>query len=82
MNPSRDNICKTLRQFDKEWNRVFKEKLNTHPNSERLKSSIDSLNNARNSFAHGDNPSSSFENIQSYFNDCVSILEILDAVIN
>jgi hypothetical protein len=82
MNPSRDNIYKTLRRFDDEWNRKFKEKLNSHPNSERLKSSIDSLNNSRNSFAHGDNPSSSFENIQDYFNDCVSILEMLDEVIN
>lgn len=82
MNPSRDNICKTLRRFDEEWNRKFKEKLNGHEHSLRIKSSIDSLNNARNSFAHGDTPSSSFENIKSYFEDSILILEMLDEVVN
>jgi hypothetical protein len=82
MNPSRDNICKTLKRFDEDWNRLFKEKLNAHANSERLKSSIDSLNNARNTFAHGDSPSSSFENIRNYFKDCIIIMDILDDVVN
>ncbi|MDO6601188.1 HEPN domain-containing protein [Arenibacter palladensis] len=82
MNPSRDNICRTLRRFDEEWNTLFKQKLNSHENSERLKNSIDSLNNARNTFAHGDSPSSSFENIRDYFNDCVTIMDILDEVVN
>ncbi|RKE03483.1 HEPN domain-containing protein [Marinifilum flexuosum] len=81
MNPSRDNICKTLKKFDVNWNREFKEKLNEHEHSQRLKSSIDSLNSARNAFAHGENPSSSFENIRSYFNDTVIIMEMLDEVV-
>jgi hypothetical protein len=82
MNPSRDNISKTLRRFDEGWNTKFKDKLNTHEHSARLKSSIDSLNTARNSFAHGETPSSSFENIKNYFSDSVIILEILDEVVN
>ena len=82
MNPSRDNICKTLKRFDEDWNRAFKQKLNEHEHSERLKDSIDSLNNARNSFAHGDSPSSSFENIRNYFTDCVLIMNMLDEVVN
>jgi hypothetical protein len=82
MNPSRDNICKTLKKFDNEWNTSFKEKLNTHDHSLRLKSSIDSLNNARNTFAHGNSASSSFENVRNYFNDCVIILELLDEVVS
>lgn len=82
INPSRDNICKTLRRFDDEWNSKFKDKLNTHEHSARLKSSIDSLNTARNSFAHGETPSSSFENIKNYFEDSVIILEMLDEVVN
>jgi hypothetical protein len=82
MNPSLDNIYKTLKRFDEEWNRKFKEKLNSHGHSLRIKSSIESLNNARNSFAHGDTPSSSFENIKTYFEDSVIILEMLDEVVN
>lgn len=81
MNPSRDNICKTLKRFDEEWNAKFKDKLNSHEYSTRIKSSIDSLNTARNSFAHGQTPSSSFENIKNYFEDAVIILEILDEVV-
>jgi hypothetical protein len=82
MNPSRDNISKTLKKFDEEWNTKFKTQLNSHEHSQRLKDSLDSLNQARNSFAHGDTPSSSFENIRNYFNDAVTILEILDGVVN
>lgn len=82
MNPSRDNISRTLNRFDEDWNNKFKDKLNSHENSARIKSSIDSLNSARNTFAHGDNPSSSFENIKSYFEDSVILIEILDEVVN
>lgn len=82
MNPSRDNISKTLKRFDESWCTNFKEKLNQHEDSSRIKDSIDSLNNARNTFAHGQTLSSSFENIKQYFEDCVTILEILDEVVN
>lgn len=82
MNPSRENICKTLKRFDEEWNTNFKNKLNAHEHSARIKSSIDSLNTARNSFAHGETPSSSFENIKNYFEDSIIILKLLDEVVN
>lgn len=82
MNPSRYNICRTLKRFDEEWNTNFNQRLNSHVNAERLKDSIDSLNTARNSFAHGDSPSSSFENIRNYFDDCVLIMNMLDEVVN
>lgn len=82
MNPSYENICKTLKKFDDSWHKAFKEKVNSHEHNKRITSSLDSLNNARNAFAHGKNPSSSFENIRSYFNDSIEILEILDEVVN
>jgi hypothetical protein len=70
-----------ITMYDVDWNTNFKQRLNEHENSERVKDSIDSLNTARNSFAHGDSPSSSFENIRNYFNDCVEIINILDEVV-
>jgi hypothetical protein len=66
MNPSRDNICRTLKKFDDEWNIEFKSRLNAHEHCARLKSSIDSLNSSRNSFAHGDHLSLSFNDIRNY----------------
>jgi hypothetical protein len=82
MNPSRENIIRTLKHFDDDWCKEFKKKCKEHEDWERLRDSIDSLNNARNSFAHGDTPSSSFENIRNYFNDSVIIMNILDDVVN
>ena len=82
MNPSRENICKTLKKFDDTWNKEFKKRLNIHPDSTRIKSSIDSLNSSRNSFAHGDPLTSSFKDIRKYFNDSIEIIEILDDIVN
>jgi hypothetical protein len=82
MNPSLDNIYKTLKKFDDSWNEIFKEKLNAHTDGKRLKSSLDSLNTARNTFAHGKSPTSSFENIRAYFDDTIEVLKILDQVVS
>lgn len=81
MNPSRDNICSMLKKFDIEWNTRFKQILNDHEHSERLKSSLNSLNSSRNSFAHGDPLTSSFDDVKNYFNDSVIIIEMLDNVV-
>ena len=82
MNPSKDNICRTLKKFDEEWNTEFKNQLRNHEHSTRLNSSIDSLNSLRNSFAHGDPLSSSFDDIRNYFNDSVIMIEILDEIVS
>jgi len=82
MNPSRHNITTTLKKFDADWKNNFNQKLNETANNERLKNSIDSLNSARNSFAHGDTPSASFENIKNYFDDSIEIMKILDEVVS
>ena len=82
MNPSISNICSTLKKFDDAWNDSFKAKLNGNEHSQRIKDSIDSLNSARNSFAHGGTPSSSFENVRAYFEDTVLIINMLDEVVN
>lgn len=82
MNPSISNICNTLKKFDEDWNSSFTSKIRDYEHPQRLRDSIESLNNARNSFAHGGTPSSSFENVRNYFNDTVTIIEMLDEVVN
>ena len=82
MNPNRDNISRTLRQFDEEWNNRFKNKVNELEHKDRILDSLKSLNDARNTFAHGGNPSSSFDNVCNYFNDSLKIIEIIDEIVN
>ncbi|MCG8761036.1 hypothetical protein G1L15_14190, partial [Tenacibaculum finnmarkense] len=82
MNPNRQNISTTLKKFDPNWKTNFNQKLNDIADCERIKASIDSLNLARNSFAHGDTPSATFENIKDYFMDSVEIMKILDEVVS
>lgn len=81
MNPSHKNICTTLKRFDSQWNENYKEKLNLHTDSQRLKDSLRSLNEARNTFAHGGNITQTFQQIKNYFTDSVEIIKIIDEVI-
>lgn len=82
LNPSYQNICGGLASFDSNWNTRFKEKVNLLPDKHKVLDSLESLNNARNSFAHGGSPSTSFENVQAYFEDSLKVLEIIEATIN
>lgn len=81
MNPNKENIHKSLEKFDPSWNNSFKDKLNQDPNKSRIESSLKSLNEARNEFAHGGRPSVSFQSVLLYFNDSKKIIEILDEVV-
>ncbi|MFN0728999.1 HEPN domain-containing protein [Polaribacter gochangensis] len=81
MNPSKDNICRSLKRFDENWNTSFKEKLDLEPNKSQIDSSLKSLNDARNEFAHGGHPKLSFGSVKTYFCDSQKIIEILDDII-
>ena len=81
-NPSFDNICKFLNDFDEDWKKTFKDKINTEPNKSNLLTSLQSLVDARNNFSHGGSPSSSIGDILNYFSHARRIIEILDAVIS
>lgn len=81
INPSKENICKSLTKFDETWNENFKNQLNNHPHKIRVEDSLKSLNNARNDFAHGGHPTATFDNIVGYFKDSIEIIKILDDVV-
>ncbi len=78
INPNLDNIHKSLKKFDDQWNDNFKSFLNADPDASRIRDSIKSLNNARNEFAHGGNPTLSFADVNSYFMDAKKIIEYID----
>lgn len=78
INPSLDNIYKSLKKFDENWHQNFKNSLNNDGASLRIKSSIKSLNDARNEFAHGGNPNLTFNDVKSYFEDAIKVIEFID----
>lgn len=78
INPSLDNIHKSLKKFDGQWNTNFKNFLDTDTDISRIKSSISSLNNARNQFAHGGNPLVTFNDVKDYFDDAKKIIVYLE----
>jgi hypothetical protein len=82
MNPSFDNICKLLKKFDDNWHANLKIQLDNLPNKSALKTSLQSLVDARNDFAHGGHPTASFGDIQQHFKHAKEMMEILDNVVN
>jgi RiboL-PSP-HEPN len=80
-NPSFENICNLLGDFDKDWKKDFKDKLKACPNHSSLTTSIQSLVDARNEFAHGGSPSVTISDVISYFSDFREVLNILDSII-
>lgn len=82
INPRYDNICKTLRVFDEEWYKNFKDKINCHTDRTMILTSLESLNDARNEFAHGGNPTTTLKDTKNYFKQATKIIEILDNIVN
>ena len=80
-NPSFDKICGMLNDFDESWNKTFKASLKGTLGHEKLKSSLQSLVDARNEFAHGGSPSVTIGDVKVYFSDARVIIEALDAVV-
>ncbi|QPJ65382.1 MAG: hypothetical protein G3M78_08250 [Candidatus Nitrohelix vancouverensis] len=80
MNPSYENICGLLKELDDNWHRRFKNEVNGHSNA-NLKTSLSSLVQLRNEFAHGGNPTASIQDVSTYFSDSRVIIYKLDTVI-
>lgn len=78
INPNLDNIYKSLSKFDTNWKNNFKQLINADINKVRVLDSIKSLNNARNEFAHGGNPQTTFNDVENYFIDAKTIIEYID----
>lgn len=81
-NPSYSNICGILADFDDDWKSDFKEQIKNNPNFTRLQTSLKSLVDARNDFAHGGNPSVSFFDVVNYYKDSRKIIETLDDIVS
>lgn len=78
INPSLEKIHESLKKFDVTWRDSFKSSLTAHADKERISDSIKSLNNARNVFAHGGNPQTTFNDVENYFEDAKIIIQYID----
>jgi len=81
-NPSFDNMCRFLGDFDDDWKSEFKAKLAHESNKSQLLTSLQSLVDARNDFAHGGNPSASLGDVTRYFTDARRVIELMDQVVS
>lgn len=81
-NPNYSNICTLLKEFDVNWNSEFRNRVNVHPDRTRITTSIESLVDARNEFAHGGNPTLTVSDVISYFSDFRVVIEIIDDIVS
>ena len=79
INPSYSNICKLLNDFDDGWLAQFKASINGAPDKAMRMTSLQSLVDARNDFAHGGNPSPSIGDVITYYQHSKVVIKILDS---
>lgn len=80
-NPSQKNIMDTLNLFDEVWKRNFKANLRADADRQMLLTSLQSLVDARNEFAHGGSPTLSIADVLNHFDHARRVVEHVDAVI-
>lgn len=79
--PEYDRICQLLKEFDVAWRETFKSEVSSRSDKDQLKTSLKSLVDTRNSFAHGGNPTVSIGDVMRYFEHARQIIVVLDNVI-
>jgi hypothetical protein len=80
-NPSIENINRFLNDFDEGWRNSFKAQLNGEVNKSVILTSLQSLVDARNDFAHGGSPSATILDVIAYFSHARRVIEIMDTII-
>jgi hypothetical protein len=81
MNPSYSNICNLLKLFNDDWNKEFKQKIDSCPDKSQILTALQSLVDSRNDFAHGGNPTTSIKDSIDYYVEAVKMIEILDSIV-
>ena len=64
-----------------QWVKRFKSAISAHPDAVKIKTSLASLVDARNDFAHGGSPTVTLSDVIDYFNYSKHIILILDCII-
>lgn len=75
------NICKLLSKFDDNWAQSFKAKISVRSDGAQLIQSSKSLVANRHAFAHGSEPTATFNDIKRYYSEVLMMIYELDSVI-
>lgn len=81
MSATYDNMKKLLGKFDDNWQKDFKNAVQSRSDKNKLIDASTSLVNNRHSFAHGKPPTATFLDIKQYYADVVQLIEILDSIV-
>lgn len=81
MNPNHGNICGALKKFDAGWNDALARKMDSLSDKTKVLRSLKDLNEARNRFAHGGSPTTSFDQAKEYFEDSCKIIGFIDEIV-
>ncbi|MHB1051195.1 MAG: HEPN domain-containing protein [Bacteroidota bacterium] len=80
-NPTFSNMCNLLNEFDDAWNDKFKDLVSNHPDKNTIQTSLTSLVDARNEFAHGGNPTVTITDVIKQYCHSRIVIELMDSVL-
>lgn len=80
-NPRYDKMHGFLAKYKRTWADEFKVEVNRRSDVARLMSSLESLVNNRNTFAHNGSCACAFDDIGNYFVDATEFIIIMDEVV-
>lgn len=72
-NPTFDQICKAIADFNDQWNHDFKTRIPT-----AVRESLRSINVNRNQIAHGGTSTITIGQLQGYYHDAIFLIEQLE----
>lgn len=81
MSAKYEQMCNLLKRFDVTWCSSFKSAVANNTNGQRMISASNSLVTNRHSFAHGNNPTATFNDIKQYFQDVIDLIKIFDSIV-
>lgn len=81
MSAKYEEMQKLLGKFDEQWKKNFQRAVQARSDKDRLIAASNSLVTNRHSFAHGKNPTATFNEIKQYYLDVIELITIFDTIV-
>lgn len=76
-----ENICNILNKFDENWSKAFKTRMSGRIDGNLIIQASNSLVSNRHTFAHGNEPSATFNDIKVYYYNIIEMISELDSIL-